>query len=258
MDPAIQEVLLAGPAARIGKRHWYRIPSLLAGLAILAVIVGLALAAPLITSYDPTEQFVGIPLEGPSSEHWLGTDQLGRDVFSRLVYAARIDLFIGVAAVLTPFILGTLLGSLAGYYGKTVDTVVTAAVDVVQAFPYYVLILALVFVFGAGIRSILVAVAMVAWVSYARIIRGEVLSAREQEYVLAARAAGLSDRRILFRHIFPNVMTQPIIYMMADIVVIIVGVVMLSFFGLGVPPPAPDWGSMIAPPDGNDTRSVTK
>lgn len=169
----------------------------------------------------------------------------GRDVWARLLYGGRIDLAIGLGAVLTPFVLGTLLGSLAGYYGGRVDFAVSGAADMVQAFPYYVLIIALVFVLGAGITSIFVAMALVAWVSYARIVRGEVISIKEREFVQAARAAGLSDARILLRHILPNAITQAVVYSMSDIVVIIVGVVTLSYLGLGVPPPTP-WGAMIA------------
>ncbi len=144
------------------------------------------------------------------------------------------------------FVFGTLVGSIAGYYGGKVDAVVTGVMDMVMAFPYYVLIIALVFVLGAGIPSIFIAMALVAWVSYARIVRAEVLSAKEREYVLATRAAGLSDFRILFRHILPNSITQAIVYAMSDIVVIIVGVVTLSYLGLGIPPPTPEWGAMIA------------
>lgn len=242
-DPRSMEEVAGAPRAR---RRWCRIPSLVAGLAILGLLVVMAVAAPLITRYDPTEQRLLDILQPPSAAHWLGTDHLGRDVWSRLVYAARIDLFIGFLAVLAPFAFGTVLGLLAGYFGRWIDVVVTGAVDVVMAFPYYVLIIALVFILGAGIPSIFVAVALVAWVSYARIIRGEVLSAKQTEYVLAARAAGLSNRRVLLRHILPNVITQAIVYAMSDIVVIVVGVVTLSYLGLGVPPPTPDWGKMIA------------
>ncbi len=220
--------------------------SLVIGVSLLAVISSVAALAPWITPYDP----IGLDLEStllpPSSDHLLGTDHLGRDVWTRLIYAARIDLLIGVGAVITPFITGTLLGAVAGYYGGKVDLVVSAATDMLMAFPYYVLIIALVFSLGPGVPSIFIAMAIVAWVSYARIVRGEVLSARGQEYVLAAKTLGYRDFRIIVRHILPNVITQPITYAMSDIVVIIVGVVTLSYLGLGVPPPTADWGSMIA------------
>lgn len=225
---------------------WLRNKSFLAGAAILGLVLFLALFAPLLTPYDPIVQDLSRILLPPSAAHPLGTDHLGRDVWARLLYGARIDLLIGFGAVLTPFVFGTLVGSIAGYYGGKVDAVVTGVMDMVMAFPYYVLIIALVFVLGAGIPSIFIAMALVAWVSYARIVRAEVLSAKEREYVLATRAAGLSDFRILFRHILPNSITQAIVYAMSDIVVIIVGVVTLSYLGLGIPPPTPEWGAMIA------------
>lgn len=220
--------------------------TLLWGCLILGVVFLASLFAPWLTPHDPYAQDLQRILEPPSSQFLLGTDHLGRDVLTRLLYAGRIDLLIGVGAVITPFVFGTVLGMLAGYYGGRVDFVISAVVDMVMAFPYYVLIIALVFVLGAGVTAIFAAMAMVAWVSYARIVRAEVLTARTQEYVLAARALGYRDRRILLRHILPNVITQPIVFAMSDIVVIIVGVVTLSFLGLGVPPPTPDWGAMIA------------
>ena len=220
--------------------------SLLIGVGLLGVIVVLAILAPWITPHDPLAHNLESILAPPSSDNLLGTDHLGRDVWTRLLYAARLDLLIGVGAVITPFVTGTLLGAVAGYYGGRIDLAVSAATDMLFAFPYYVLIIALVFSLGPGIPSIFIAMAIVAWVSYARIVRGEVLSARGQQYVMAAKTLGYSDLRIIVRHILPNVITQPVTYAMSDIVVIIVGVVTLSYLGLGVPPPTPDWGSMIA------------
>lgn len=224
-------------------RHSY---SLAIGTGLLGVTVVAAILAPWLTPYDPLAHNLESILAPPSSDHLLGTDHLGRDVWTRLLYAARLDLLIGVGAVITPFVTGTLLGAVAGYYGGRIDMAVSAATDMLFAFPYYVLIIALVFSLGPGIPSIFIAMAIVAWVSYARIVRGEVLSARGQQYVMAAKTLGYTDLRIIVRHILPNVITQPVTYAMSDIVVIIVGVVTLSYLGLGVPPPTPDWGSMIA------------
>lgn len=235
---------IAGPLAR--KARLRQPPSLIIGSALLTLIVLAAALAPWLTPYDPIAQNLRETLQPPSAEHWLGTDHLGRDVMSRLLHAARLDLFIGVGAVITPFVVGIGLGAVAGYYGGRIDAAISALVDMVMAFPYYVLIIALVFSLGPGITSIFVAVALVGWVSYARIVRGEFLAERDKEYVLAAKALGFSDVRIIFRHILPNVITQPLTYAMSDIIVIIVGVVTLSYLGLGVPPPTPDWGSMIA------------
>ena len=230
------------PKATRGRRSY----SLAIGAGLLGVIAVAAVLAPWITPHDPLAHNLESILAPPSSGHLLGTDHLGRDVWTRLLYAARLDLLIGIGAVITPFVTGTLLGAVAGYYGGRIDLAVSAATDMLFAFPYYVLIIALVFSLGPGIPSIFIAMAIVAWVSYARIVRGEVLSARGQQYVMAAKTLGYSDLRIIVRHILPNVITQPVTYAMSDIVVIIVGVVTLSYLGLGVPPPTPDWGSMIA------------
>jgi peptide/nickel transport system permease protein len=226
-------------------RRWYRQPALMAGLVILGIIVVMAVAAPLITSYNPIAQNLNESLLGPSAQHLLGTDQLGRDEFSRLLYGLRTDLRIAFIAVLFPFCIGIVLGSLAGYFGGWVDMIIMRLVDIVFAFPFYVLVIALVFVLGPGERSIYVAITLLGWVSYARIIRGEILVAKRQDYIVAAQSGGLSSLRIMGRHLLPNVVTQPIIYAMSDIVQDILAIVTLGYFGLGVPPPTPDLGSMI-------------
>ena len=231
---------------RTFRQRWYRTPSFVAGLVIIGTMVAAALAAPLITGYDPNGQDLLHAYAHPSGAHWLGTDQLGRDVFTRLVFAGRVDLLIGFFAVLLPFCLGLVLGSLAGYFGGIVDTLVMRLVDVVVAFPFLVLVIALVFSLGPGERSIVIAITAVGWVSYARIVRGEVLVQKRQEYVLAAQSAGLSSRRIMLRHLLPNVITQAIVFAMSDIVLSILAIVTLGYLGLGVPPPTADWGSMIS------------
>jgi peptide/nickel transport system permease protein len=228
------------------RRRWYRTPSFVAGISILGLIVLAALLAPFITQHNPTDQDLLHTLAGPSSSHWLGTDDLGRDVWSRLAYGARTDLRVAFLAVVFPFTIGTVLGLVSGYYGGWIDTTTNWLVNVVVAFPFYVLIIALVFALGPGTRSIYIAITLVGWVSYTRIIRGEVLVAKRRDYVLAARAAGLSDGRILFRHLLPNVITQAIVFACSDIVLDILAIVTLGYLGLGVQPPNPDWGRMIA------------
>ena len=228
------------------RRRWYRTPSFVGGVSILGAIVLLAILAPLVTSHDPTQQDLLNTLQGPSWNHLAGTDDLGRDVWSRLVYGARTDLRVAFLAVLFPFVIGTAIGLLSGYYGRTVDTLTSWLVNVVVAFPFYVLIIALVFALGSGTRNIYIAITIVGWVSYARIVRGETIVAKRREYVLAARTAGLSDARILFRHLLPNVVTQAIVFAMSDIVLDILAIVTLGYLGLGIQPPTPDWGSMIA------------
>ena len=228
------------------RRRWYRTPSFVAGVSILGSIVLLAIAAPLVTAHNPIYQDLLHTLQGPSRSHPLGTDDLGRDVWARLVYGARTDLRVAFLAVLFPFTIGTLVGLVAGYYGGWVDTITNWLVNIVVAFPFYVLIIALVFALGSGTRNIYIAITIVGWVSYARIVRGEVIVAKRREYVLAARSAGLSDRRILFRHLLPNVITQAIVFAMSDIVLDILAIVTLGYLGLGIQPPTPDWGRMIA------------
>jgi peptide/nickel transport system permease protein len=238
--PAGQERAQPRPA-----RRWYRQPALMAGVVILGIIVVMAVAAPLITSYNPIAQNLNASLLGPSAQHLLGTDQLGRDEFSRLLYGLRTDLRIAFIAVLFPFCIGIVLGSLAGYFGGWADMIIMRLVDIVFAFPFYVLVIALVFVLGPGERSIYVAITLLGWVSYARIIRGEILVAKRQDYIVAAQSGGLSSLRIMSRHLLPNVVTQAIIYAMSDIVQDILAIVTLGYLGLGVPPPTPDLGSMI-------------
>lgn len=216
------------------------------GLVIVGLIVAAALAAPLLTRYDPIAQDLQSPLLKPGGAHLLGTDQLGRDVWSRLLYGARTDLRVGFLAVLFPFALGTVLGCLAGYFGGWVDTVIMRLVDIVVAFPFYVLIIALVFVLGPGARSIYIAITLVGWVSYTRLIRGELLIAKRQEYVLAARSGGLSSTRIIGVHLLPNIISQAVVFAMSDIVLDILAIVTLGYLGLGIPPPTADWGAMIA------------
>jgi peptide/nickel transport system permease protein len=228
------------------RRRWYRTPSFVAGVSILGLIVLAAALAPVITQHNPTDQDLTHTLAGPSSSHWLGTDDLGRDVWSRLVYGARTDLRVAFLAVLFPFVIGSLIGLVSGYFGGWIDTVTNWLVNIVVAFPFYVLVIALVFALGPGTRSIYIAITIVGWVSYARIVRGEVIVAKRREYVLAARAAGLSTRRILFRHLLPNTITQAIVFACSDIVLDILAIVTLGYLGLGVQPPTPDWGRMIA------------
>jgi len=226
-------------------RRWYRTPSFVAGISILGVIVLLAIFAPVIAQ-NPTNQDLLNQLQGPSWHHLLGTDDLGRDVWARMVFGARTDLHIAFLALLFPFCIGTLVGLLAGYYGGWLDLIIGWLVNTVVAFPFFVLIIALAFALGPGSRSIYIAITIVGWVSYARIVRGEVLVAKRREYVLAAKAGGLSGARILFRHLLPNTITQAIVFSMSDFVLDILAIVTLGYLGIGVQPPTPDWGQMIA------------
>ena len=227
--------------------RWRRMPKKVwVGAAIVMVYVLIALFAPLLAPYDPLVIDPVNKLASPGADHLLGTDELGRDVFSRILYAARVDIPIGFLGALLPAVLGTLLGALAGYFGRWTDTVIMRTADVVQAFPAYILVIVLVFALGQGARSIIIAFTVLAWVIYARIIRSEVLRVKDLDYVHAARVAGLRRSRILRVHVFPNVISQTIVYLPSDIVFATLALASFSFLGLGIPPPTPEWGAMIA------------
>lgn len=219
--------------------------TLVAAIAVLVVLLAVVLAGPRWLP-SPTEQDLGNILAPPSSASPLGTDQLGRDVLARLLAAIRLDLVVGVTALLVPLVAGSLLGALAAWRGGWVDEVVGVVADVVQAFPYYLFILVLAFFLGAGLPSIYVAVAAVAWVSYMRIVRAEVHSAMQQDYVQAAVGAGFSGSRVLLRHVLPNVFKQPLTYAVTDVVVVIVSTATLSYLGVGVTPPTPELGALVS------------
>lgn len=216
------------------------------GLGIVAAFVVVAVLAPVVAPYDPLAQNVADALAAPSWQHLLGTDELGRDVLSRLIWAARIDLLIGFLGAALPAVVGTVLGALAGYFGGWVDTLVMRVSDLVQAFPSYILVIALVFVLGAGPVSILVSMTVVSWVAYVRLMRTEMLRVRESDYVAAAKVSGFSRQRVLWRHAFPNSIGQSLVYVPSDIVAATLGLAALSFLGLGIQPPTPEWGAMIA------------
>jgi peptide/nickel transport system permease protein len=244
--PAQAPAPAAAPVRR-RRARWYRLPTLVTGLVLLAIIVVMCYAAPLVTAFNPNTQNLTQPLLGiGQAGHLLGTDQEGRDTWARLLYGGQVDLRVAIIAVIFPFIIGIVLGSLAGYFGGWVDTIIMRIIDIVVAFPFFVLVIALVFVLGTGEKSIYIAITSVGWVSYARITRGEITVAKRQEYVLAAQSGGLSSGRIIIRHLLPNVITQSIVYAMSDIVQDILAIVTLSYLGLGVQPPTPDWGTMIS------------
>jgi peptide/nickel transport system permease protein len=225
---------------------WYRIPSLVVGLGLLLVLVVLAAFAPLLAPYNPDAQSLGNTLAPASGAHWLGTDELGRDVWSRILYGGRIDLLVGMTAVIAPFLIGVTLGTIAGFRPGRLESLIMRISDVVMAFPFYVIVAALVFAIGTGLGGIYIAIALVTWASYARIMQGQVASVREGDYVAAARSGGLGTARILWRHVLPNTIGQAVVYSVSDMVVTILSVVTLSYLGLGISPPTAEWGSMIS------------
>jgi peptide/nickel transport system permease protein len=249
LSPALGggETVVVAPARASGFwRRALRSPTFIAGALITASIAAVAVLAPVVSPYSPYHQDLYNILSGFSSKHLLGTDQLGRDVLSRMIWAARTDLQVGVLAVIFPFFFGSLIGTLSGYFGGWLDAIVMRIVDVVIAFPFYVFVIGLVFVVGEGTKGIYIAFAVVDWVIYARAVRSTTLVVRESDYVAAARGGGLSTARVLWRHVLPNTITQAVVYVMNDIVLAIVAVVTLGYLGLGIQPPTADWGSMIS------------
>lgn len=218
----------------------------LIGLVFIFLIFLIAIFAPLIVPYDPYKINVYKVLEPPSKEHIFGTDELGRDVFSRIVYGARVSLQVGFIAMGIAILTGTLLGSIAGYYGGFVDTLIMRIVDVMLAFPTLFLILAVVAVLEPSIYIIMVVIGLTGWMDVARLVRAEVLSIKEREFVLSARAIGANSFRIIFNHILPNAIYPVIVaatFAVGGAILIESG---LSFLGLGIQPPEPSWGGILS------------
>lgn len=216
------------------------------GLVIVAILVIIAIFAPWIATYDVGATNLSMRYLAPSSAHWFGTDSTGRDIFSRVVFGARISLQVGIVVVTVSAVAGTLLGALAGYYGGWIDRVVSGYVfNVFLAFPGLLLAIAMVAFLGAGLNKLILALCIIGWVGYARLIRGQVLKVREYDFVQAARALGASDMRILFVHILPNAIQPLIVQASLGMAGAVLSEASLSFLGLGVPPPAPSWGTMI-------------
>ena len=216
------------------------------GLVVVALIVLLALGAPLLATHDVGATDLLHRYAAPSAAHWLGTDATGRDVFSRVIYGARISLRVGLIVVAVSALIGTFVGAVAGYYGGWVDRVVSGYVfNVFLAFPGLLLAIAMVAFLGAGLNKLIFALCVIGWVGYARLIRGQVLKVREYDFVQAARALGASDFRILFRHILPNAIQPLIVQASLGMAGAVLAEATLSFLGLGVPPPAPSWGVML-------------
>jgi peptide/nickel transport system permease protein len=215
------------------------------GSAIVALWVLVAFLAPWLAPYDPIAQDVPARLQGPSLAHLFGTDNFGRDILSRVIHGTRVDLKMGVLGVLFPFLIGTTIGSIAGYARRWIDAALMRLVDVVIAFPFLVLLMAIITILGPGLTSFYVGLALVGWVSYARLVRAQVLVLKTSDFVVAARSLGFGTFRILFRHIVPNCIAGSIVFSMSDVVLTILAGSAISYLGLGVQPPIAEWGVMI-------------
>ena len=223
-----------------------RSPLTVTALAVVGAWMLLATAAPALAPYAPLQQDIANRLAPPTAAHWLGTDALGRDVLSRILYGARISIPVGIAAVVLAALLGGLVGGVAGFVGRLVDEAVMRATDLMLAFPTVILALVITAALGAGIRNAVIAIMIAWWPTYARLVRGLVLSVREREYVQVAYALGASDSRVLLRYIAPNILSSIIVLGTLDVGHAILIFASLSFLGLGPPPEVPEWGSMIA------------
>ena len=222
------------------------------GLAVVAVVILCAVGAPLVTVFDPIEQDINQRLKEPGwrnaagQAHVLGTDHLGRDILARIIYGSRVALVVGLSAVLISGVLGMAIGLVSGYFGGKVDDFFMRLADIQLAFPFILLAIAVIGVLGPSLRNIIVVIGVSSWVVYARVVRGEVLSIREREFVQAAIALGSRDGRVVLRHVLPNAFTPWLVVATLDMARVIVIETALSFLGLGVQPPTPTWGGMLA------------
>jgi peptide/nickel transport system permease protein len=248
------ELVLAGGGGATTARAWPRLWRLkwgLAAAALLLVIVGVALAAPIIAPHSPVAVDIRHRLappawmEGGAADHLLGTDQVGRDLFSRMIYGGRVSLLIGVAAVLISSTIGVLLGLAAGYFGSRVDWIIMTMVNVMLTFPFVLLALAVIAVLGPSLLNMVIVLGVADWPLYARVIRVETLAIRERDFITAGRALGMSHLRLIFRQILPNLVSVIIVIATLQVARVIILESFLSFLGLGVQPPTPAWGNML-------------
>ena len=225
---------------------WRRSPSLLVGVVLVALTCLVAAFPNVFAPGDPTAMDFLAMLQPPSAEHWFVTVNYGRDIYTLVIHATRLDLLIGLGSVALPFVLGSLLGLIAGYYGGKLDAIIMRILDIFVAFPFMVLAIAIVAILGNGVMNLLIAMWIVSWPPYTRLVRSEVLIAKNSEYVQAAKTLGYSDFSIIMRHILPNVISSSVVYAASDIVMCIMTAASMSFLGLGVPPNTPEWGAIIS------------
>lgn len=218
----------------------------LVGLVIIIILVLVAIFADFIASYDYAEQNLKLALKKPSSEHWFGTDEFGRDIFSRIIYGSRVSLKVGFIAVSIAVIIGGFLGAISGYYGGKIDNVIMRFMDILLAIPGILLSISIVAALGPGLIKLMIAVGISSIPQYARIVRASVLSVKDHEFIEAAKAMGASDFRIIVTHILPNCLAPIIVQATLGVALAILTVAGLSFIGLGIQPPTPEWGAMLS------------
>jgi peptide/nickel transport system permease protein len=218
----------------------------LVGFIIVSIVIFIAIFAPLLTPYDPLDTDPFNRLKAPSAEHWLGTDELGRDVLTRLFYGSRIALLIGVLIILFEGAIGIILGILSGFFGGVIDMVTMRIVDILRSFPVIILAMAIAGIMGQGLLNVVIALGIVGWTTYARMVRSKILSIKETDYVEAAYSIGESTFSVIMKYVMPNAIPTAIIMICIMMPTALIASATLSFLGVGVQPPSPDWGSMIA------------
>ena len=234
------------PASLGWRRFFGRRPMLVLSAGLLLFFVLLAIGAPLVAPYDPIMQNAEVRLQAPSLLHPFGTDNFGRDILSRVIWGARLDLQMALIGVIFPFLIGTIVGTIAGFFGGIVDALFMRLVDIILAFPFLVLMLSIIAILGPGLGSFYIAMALVGWVSYARLIRAQMLVLKGSDYAVAAVSLGFIRPRIMFRHLLPNAIAGSIVFSMSDATLVLLSGAAVSYLGLGVQPPIAEWGVMVA------------
>jgi peptide/nickel transport system permease protein len=232
-------------AAKRRTSFWRRSVSLNIGLVMIAVVMLFAFFPGLFTSYAPNQSNLDMILAAPSAEHLFGADNFGRDVFSRIVWGTRIDVTMGIVAMLVPFIVGSVIGLITGYYGGWIDSILMRILDIVMSFPFILLVIFIVAIMGPGLKNMFIAIWLVGWRDYARLVRSEVIVVKHLEYVQAAKILGFSEARIILGHVLPNVVSSALTFAASDIVMCMLTGAALSFLGLGAQPPTPEWGALL-------------
>lgn len=246
-EGAEPEVVIEKPESRL-KSMWDALrknKAALFGLFVIIVLIIIAIIGPYITPYDPNKNVMTDANQTPSAAHWFGTDRLGRDIFSRVIVGTRVSLFVGVSAVAFSLILGTIFGSIAGYFGGKIDAFIMRVMDIMLSIPSILLAVTLMAALGKGLDKAIIAIGVVSIPEYARIIRSSILSVKENDYVAAARVLGNSNSRIIFHHILPNVLSSIVVRATLGISTAILDTAALGFLGLGVQPPTAEWGDML-------------
>jgi len=234
--------LTSGTIGRAIGPRW----TLVVGTAMLGLLVMIAIAPGLVSPYDPLAFDYQAIMQPPSAAHWFGTDNFGRDILSRTIWATRIDIQIAIFSTVFPLVFGTIVGTLTGYYGGWLDAIFGRLVDLVITFPFLVIVIAIVAVLGPGLFNMYIAVSAIGWVFYAQLVRAEIRVQKQSDYAAAARVLGYGELRLIFRHLLPNAITPAIVYWMTDMALAILLGSSLGYLGLGAQPPTAEWGAIIA------------